>query len=93
MSNYSILENNTLYGFSEPTQNLYLKLLDTHQGRTKGGEMRAFLEADRFERSIGRDLGKALLKAPHPAGVKVRKEVGEFIADRWRHGQKGAAIS
>lgn len=85
MSNYSILEENTLAGFSETAGCLYLKLLDVFQG----DERRAFLTACRYEDEAGGVLDYIMLHGPvGPTGQLdpiTYRELSRFMAERWRH--------
>ena len=87
MSNYSTLQQNTLLGFSETAGCLYLNLLDKYQGwNTNDGERMAFLEAHRYENSVGETLDYILDGAPMwSLDPSTKKSLSGFFADRWRH--------
>jgi len=88
-SNYSPLMQNTLDGFSEGAGHLYLKLLEKYQG----DERKAFFEADRYERSVGR-MASALMAKALEIGTEqgivgtnpnAMSDLEKFLADRWRN--------
>lgn len=90
MSNATILAENTLAGFSDGAQKLYLDLMDKYRGWSdRAGERRAFFEAYRYERLVGRTVAYILRNAPTiqqgPHIVKLER----FLADRWRHNFMG----
>jgi hypothetical protein len=83
VDNYSILERNTLDGFSEPAGILYLKLLDVFQG----DERRAFIVACRYEDRFAALIDYILRNMPGPLrpNEKTRRDLFQFFTDRWRH--------
>jgi hypothetical protein len=85
MSNYSILQQNTLAGLSEPAQFLYLKLLDVFQGHKASGERKAFLAACLFEDRCAGVLDYILRNMPGAPDDRTRSELARFHAERWRH--------
>lgn len=82
MSNNSILEQNTLAGFSETSGILYLKLIETTQS-----EKKAFLLADTYERLTGNKLDKILREFPGFSGMpaEVRTALSKFFSERYRN--------
>ena len=82
MSNYSILQHNTLYGLSETAGILYLRLCDQYRD-----ERRAFLEADRYDNRCGEVLHKVLYEYPGFAEIpqQVKTDLSRFMSERWRN--------
>lgn len=91
MSNLPTLQQNTLHGFSETAQSLYLTLLDKFQGwNSPSGEMAAFIAADHYERKCGDVLDHILRNAPvWNLPADVMSELSKFFAERWRHNFMG----
>lgn len=79
MSNYSTLQENTLFGFSEAAGALYLALLDRYQQ----DERRAFFDACEFEDRVSRKLDR-ILRHMNP-DQKTFTTLSKFFAERWRH--------
>lgn len=90
-SNLPNLVRNTCDGFTDGGQKLYLDLLDRYQGWSdRLGEQRAFFEADRFERLVGKTLSHILGNWPiclegRDASSDWKRSVGHFFADRWKN--------
>ena len=85
-NNYSILQRNTLDGFSETAGCLYLKLLDVFQGHKSGdSERRAFLEACLYEDAGGGHVGKMLHNPIHNASGETISGLSLFFSERWRN--------
>lgn len=87
MSNYSILQQNTLAGLSEMAGHLYLKLIDQFEGhKSPDNERRAFLAACRFEEGCGETLDYTLRHAPLAnMDDGTLSTLSAFFAERWRH--------
>lgn len=82
MSNYSILQRNTLDGFSETAQVLYLKLTDVFQGN----ERKAFAVASFYENRCGNVLDYIMRNSPaHQLDARTISQLSAFFAERWRH--------
>ena len=82
MSNYSILEQNTLAGFSETAGCFYLKLIDVF----KGDESKAFFVANQYERKVGNVFDYILAYNPvWKADASTKTQLSAFFAERWRH--------
>ena len=88
MSNYSILQQNTLAGLSEAGGCLYLTLLDVFQGHTKAGEHKALFAATRFDEQCG-DVFDYILRnyfdELDELDEKTRQSISAFFAERYRH--------
>lgn len=91
MSNLPILVRNTCDGLTEGGQKLYLDLMDRYQGwNNKQGEVRAFLEADRYDRNVGQTLTHILDHGPLLGDIQVinhnwKQDMQRFMADRWKN--------
>jgi hypothetical protein len=81
--NHSILERNTLAGFSEAAGMLYLRLLDQYQG----DEQRAFMAANQFEDQCAATLGNIIERYPGFLDITTgtKSKLSRFFAERWRH--------
>lgn len=94
MSNYSILQQNTLLGFSEGAQHLYLRLCDAYQAHAgQEGERRAFLDACHYEEKVGEVLSYILkmmpIIVPEYGSIGADRpwvrDLERFFADRYLH--------
>ena len=85
MSNYSILQQNTLAGLSETAQCLYLKLLGVFQGHTKDGERKALFAASRYDDRFGDVIDYIMRNCPNKPDDKTRQSLSAFFAERWRN--------
>lgn len=81
MSNYSILQKNTLDGFSESAGILYLKMLDVFQQN----ERKSFLVACRYEDKCAGVLDYIMRNMPNAPDAETRQSLSQFFAKRWRH--------
>ena len=81
MSNYSILQQNTLDGFSESAGILYMKMLDVFQQN----EHKAFMAACRYEDKCAGVLDYILRNMPNAPDDETRCILSQFFADRWRN--------
>lgn len=81
MSNYSILQQNTLLGLGETAGVLYLRLCDQFRD-----ERRAFFEACRFDKRVAGPLDR-IWRSPcfDDMPDHTRQELNVFMAERWRH--------
>lgn len=96
MSNLPFLVRNTLDGFSDGAQKLYLDLLDRYQGwNDRKGELRAFHEAHVYEERVGGLIAHILRhgplldisRLPDPSVVDpdYKGQVERFFADRYKN--------
>lgn len=93
MSNYSVLQRNTLDGLSDMAGILYLKLCDAFEAhKGAANERKAFLAACRFENGCAETLDHILTRYPGFAHIALA-DLRRFFAERWRHNfmPKGAA--
>ena len=86
MSNYSILQINTLDGLSAAAGLLYLKLLDVYEAhKSKDNERRAS-EAARYDERCGSTIDYILQYGPFEnMNPKLKTDLLEFFAQRWRY--------
>lgn len=86
MSNHSILVQNTLDGFSEASQHLYLTLLDAYQGHSNTtNELKALKATCRYEDNIGNTLSYILSNGPLSLDSKTKKELLKYFSERWKN--------
>lgn len=86
-SNLPNLVANTCDGLTDGAQKLYLDLLDAYQGwSSRDAEKRAFFEADKYDREVGRVISRIMDRhtADYPAG-KWKTDLQKFLADRYRN--------
>lgn len=87
MSNYSVLQQNTLAGLSDGAGKLYLDLCDRYQAhKSDASERRAFLEASRYDERVGGVIDHILRN--YPCGdlpSETITSLSQFFADRYRH--------
>lgn len=78
---------NTLDGFEEGAQHLYLALLDRYQGWSdREGELRAFRGACHYSDGAGGIFEHILDRGPGvPPDGPWKGELKKFMADRWLH--------
>lgn len=79
MSNYSVLQHNTMHGFSETASVLYLDLVDKLQC-----EKKAFFAACKYEEKLGILLEK-LFTSYFELDKEVLIQLSTFFAKRYMH--------
>lgn len=92
VTNYSILQENTLAGFSETAGCLYLRLLDIFQNH----ERKAFLAAREYEEKCGKFINLSFRKSLEIAyespeiqfsqsAEDTLAQLSDLFAKRWLH--------